>query len=164
MHKFALISILSLTALTPVAAPAQQATLPPYAQPDPNAARAPHPEPLPSRTAPPEDPAVTARARDWLHRAQTGDYDRSQLEAQMNKALTTDAVKQAEASLNALGKMTSFTYLDTVPAGNDLKTYVYRVAFPKATLDWQFTIDGSGKIAGLYLRPEEAPPDKASST
>ena len=163
MHKFVLISILSATVLTPVAAPAQQATLPPYAVPDPNAAHAAHPAPLPSRTAPAENPAITARARDWLHRAQTGDYDRSQLETQMSKAVTPDAVKQAEASLNTLGKITSFTYVDTVPAGNDLKTYVYRVAFPKATLDWLFTIDGSGKIAGFYLHPEEAP-EKPSGT
>ena len=134
-----------------------QSSIPPYAQPDPNAT---HAAPVPERTTPPEDPAVTVRAKEWLHRAQTGTFDRAQLESQMNTAITADGVKQASASLTALGKPTTFTYTDTLPSGTNLKTYIYRVTFPSRQMNWLFTLDGDGKIAGFYLQPESASEDQ----
>ncbi|MBV8332007.1 MAG: hypothetical protein JO192_04665, partial [Candidatus Eremiobacteraeota bacterium] len=40
---------------------------------------------------PSEDPAITARAKDLLHQAQTGQFDRTQLDGKINAALT-DAI------------------------------------------------------------------------
>jgi hypothetical protein len=162
MRTFVFLTIIAVaTATAPLAAGAQN--LPPYARPDPAASTAaapPAPAAAPESSPPPEDPAITARAKSWLRRAQTNDYDRSQLEPQMSAAITPDGAKQAAASLTALGKPTAFTYVDMLTSGKNLKTYVYRVTFPSATLNWLFTVDDAGKIAGFYLHPEDAPPEQ----
>jgi hypothetical protein len=48
------------------------------------------------------DPAITAKAKEWLHRFQTGDIDRAQLEPSMSTALTADVVKQLKDELAPL--------------------------------------------------------------
>jgi hypothetical protein len=100
-----------------------------------------------------EDPAVTKRAKEWLHRMQTGDIDRSQLEAQMSAALKDDLVKKTATALAPLGEPQSFVYVNTLTNG-DITTAVYRLAFPNGKVLWIFSFDKSGLIAGFYLRPD----------
>lgn len=99
-------------------------------------------------SAPDPNPEVTARAKDWLHRLQTGDIDRSQLEAQMDAAFTSDLVKQTSTQLGALGDPVTFTFLRAVPNAA-IMTYIYRVEFKTTSLNEQFALDKDGKIAGI---------------
>jgi len=57
------------------------------------------------------DPAITARAKEWAHRIAKDDLDRSQLDAQMNAALTDAVAKQVAGQVAPLGDPTSFTFV-----------------------------------------------------
>jgi hypothetical protein len=115
----------------------------------PRVACAQSPAPVPS-----SDPAITARAKDWLHRAQTGTIDRAQLSAQMNSLLTDDLVKQVVAQLGPLGDPTDFRLVDMRNvAGSNV--YMYRVLFKSGPLDEVLSIDDGGKINGLRFLPAQ---------
>jgi CubicO group peptidase (beta-lactamase class C family) len=57
--------------------------------------------------APGEDPALTARVREWLGRFERGDIDRAQLAPQMDAFLTPDEVAAVKASFASLGEPAS---------------------------------------------------------
>jgi len=97
------------------------------------------------------DPKLTLRAKEWLRRFETGDIDRTQLDPEMNHALTGPVVAKTAAQLKPLGEPTDFTYLyqQKGPAGIG---YSYQVTFKDGTLVWFFAVDSSGKITGLRLR------------
>jgi hypothetical protein len=97
---------------------------------------------------------VTARAKEWFHRAQTGDIDRKQLDAAMNAALTDDLVKQTVTRLAALGPPSSFKYVRTFVGDDGGSTAIYRVALSSGTLLWTFSLDKDGLIGGFYVRPD----------
>ena len=99
-------------------------------------------------SAPDPNPDITARAKGWLHRLQTGDIDRSQLDAQMDAAFTAALVKQTSDQLGALGDPVTFTFLRAVPSAG-IMTYIYRVEFKTTSLNEQFALDKDGKIAGI---------------
>ena len=94
--------------------------------------------------------AVAARAKEWLHRLQAGDIDRSQLTDKMSAALTADTIKQISGQLAPLGDPQSFTPLVQQSVG-DMTAYVYRVAFKATTLNFEFVLDKDGKVAGLLF-------------
>ena len=101
---------------------------------------------------PSADPAVTARAKEWLHRAQTGTIDRSQLSAQMNSLLTDDLVKGVSAQMGSLGDPTGFTLIDMRSvAGSNI--YLYKAQFKTAALEEILSLDATGKIDGLRFLP-----------
>jgi hypothetical protein len=99
------------------------------------------------------DPAITAKAKEWLHRFQTGDLDRSQLSSQMNTALTADVVKQLKDELSPLGDAQSFKITSQQSLGEGITAYVYRVAFKSSSIDEIIAFDGNGKISGFRLTP-----------
>ena len=130
---------------------------------DMQASPAPGSSPAPASTLSPgpnsltrEDPAVTARAKEWLHRAQTGTIDRKQLDAAMNAALTDDLVKQTATRLGALGSPASFKYVRTFVSDDGVSTAIYRAAFSGGTLLWTFSLDKDGLIGGFYVRPDSS--------
>lgn len=118
------------------------------------------PTPAPSPVASPANAdtgtEVAARAKEWLHRLQTGDIDRTQLDAAMNSALTPDVVKQAAAKFGPLGDPQSFAFVGSQPVGGDgAVAYVYRVVFTSVTLDEVFVVNKDGKIGGIHFPPAQ---------
>jgi hypothetical protein len=106
------------------------------------------PAPLPS-----EDPAITAKAKDLLHQAQTGQFDRSQFDDKMNAALTDATAKSISADLGPLGAPTGFKLAQVTTNGN-YKVYVYAVVFKDGPLAEIISIDPTtGKVGGLWFKP-----------
>ncbi|MDQ6929756.1 MAG: beta-lactamase family protein, partial [Candidatus Eremiobacteraeota bacterium] len=99
-----------------------------------------------------EDPKVTARAKEWIRRFQTGNMDRSQLDKKMADALTPTVVESVKAQLSALGDPTRVTFSSKTPLGTST-VYVYRVDFASASLNMQMSIDAAGKINGVFFKP-----------
>ncbi len=105
------------------------------------------------QTAPGEDATITARAKQWLHRLQSGDIDRSQLTKRMSDALTPTSVISLKQQLGGLGEPSSFIYKGKQLTSGET-TYLYRLSFSALTATLSLTIDPLGKISGMYLRPE----------
>ncbi|HLI96106.1 MAG TPA: hypothetical protein VKT72_08475, partial [Candidatus Baltobacteraceae bacterium] len=97
-----------------------------------------------------EDPAITALAKQWVHRMQTGDIDKSQLSASFAKHLTPDAVNGMKEGLAPLGNPTSFVYRGKSTA-NGATAYQYSVNFKGASLDLTIAVDSQGKISALGI-------------
>jgi hypothetical protein len=116
------------------------------ASPSPAASASPAPGPT-------VDPAITAKAKEWLHRFQTGDLDRSQLSSQMNTALTSDVVKQLKDELAPLGDAQSFKITSQQSLGEGITAYVYSVTFKSSSINEIIAFDASGKISGFRLTP-----------
>jgi CubicO group peptidase (beta-lactamase class C family) len=104
------------------------------------------------RVAELDDPAVRARARDWLDRLRTGKIDADQLTPQMAQALTPTVLKNAAAYLNAMGAITSFT-LGGFQYQGGYRAYIYIATTASTQLKFQFMLDQQNKIAGLLLTP-----------
>jgi hypothetical protein len=107
----------------------------------------------PSRPATPTaipsvDPRILARAKEWFHRFQTGEIDRSQLNAQVNKELTSEMVAQEAATLKALGQPSSFVFIRTYPI-RGLIGYDFLLQFKSARIIEMIAFDAEGKIAGI---------------
>jgi len=113
-----------------------------------------HPEIIPVHPtpAPNEDLSVTARAKEWIHRIQTGRIDRTQLSATMSKALTPELVAGAKAQFGRFGPTRTLTYLGNTVQGSST-VYIYRVDFGSDSLNLILSIDSTGKIDGLLFRP-----------
>jgi|HubBroStandDraft_4_1064222.scaffolds.fasta_scaffold841883_1 hypothetical protein len=102
--------------------------------------------------APPPSAALTARAKDWLHRLETADIDRSQLTDEMNTKLTPDLAKQVSGQVSSLGDPTDFAFVDVrTLQGNEV--YRYRVTFKSGALFWIFATDANGKVSGMQFVP-----------
>ena len=112
--------------------------------------------PAPDAAATPNVPAaVTTRAKDWLHRLQYAQIDRSQLTTQMATLLTDSQARTLAEKIQPLGAPLSFspTKVEQI-AGNT--SYVYEADFANdTTMYFIFTLDKSGKISGLRLTPSE---------
>lgn len=161
---FALLFVLALapqsTSAQASASPSAGATTVPSAMPSqtPRASGSATPSAAPSAgglVAPAaEDPAITKRAKDWFHRMQTGNVDRSQLDAKMNAALTDDLVKQSMTRLAPLGTPSGFKFVKAAIIGKVI-AYYYQLTTPSgSTFYWLFGLDPDGKIAGFYVRAE----------
>lgn len=101
------------------------------------------------------DPAITARAKAWLHRLQTGDVDaaaRQELDSKMNALLTPTMVKAVSAKLSPLGDPVSFTYVGMQPVEDNI-AYVYRVRFKTLAIPEVFVLDKEGKVSGIQFPP-----------
>jgi hypothetical protein len=105
--------------------------------------------------APTVDPGITARAKEWLHRFQTGDIDHSQLSAQVNAALTPDIVKQVSGQLAPLGDPQTFVIQGQQSLGDGAIAYVYHVTFKSSAINEVFELDKDGKIAGIRFQPSQ---------
>jgi D-alanyl-D-alanine carboxypeptidase len=99
-----------------------------------------------------ERPEITARVREWLHRFETGDVDRSQLTSDMNGSLTPELVAQTKAQVAPLGNPTKLVFRGSQTNGS-IAAYTYVAVFANATLRIVMALDGEGKIAGYRLLP-----------
>ncbi len=111
----------------------------------------------PSVHATPNVSAVTiARAKDWLHRLQNADIDRSRLTPKMQAALAPAAANAFAAKIGPFG--TIETFLPTEEHHVEGNTaYVFDVGFQNGTSAYFVfeTNDTSGKISGLNLKLAE---------
>lgn len=105
---------------------------------------------VPSGSPAPFPTGVTARAKEWLNRLQTGSIDRSQLTSAVSDELNDQLVKATQDKLAPLGTPVAFTPAD-VHHVNGQTAYVYKVDFKNdTTIYFIFVLDdGSGKISGL---------------
>ncbi len=99
-----------------------------------------------------EDPVVTARVRDWLNRFETGNIDRSQLDAAMNKLLTPQFVTEVRQQLSILGAPQRLVFLGKTDSGAST-IYNYRAVFSAVSFTIHMAVDGSGRISGFRLAP-----------
>ncbi|MGA8575832.1 MAG: serine hydrolase [Candidatus Cybelea sp.] len=99
-----------------------------------------------------EDPAVTARVRDWIDRLETGNIDRAQFDTTMNKLLTPQFVAEVKQQLSVLGAPQKLVYLRKTSA-NGITVYDYRAVFQAVTFTLRFAVNRAGKVAGLRLLP-----------
>jgi hypothetical protein len=100
-----------------------------------------------------ENPAITALARQWVHRIQTGDIDKSQLTAKFASHLTPQMVDQVKDNLAPFGVPTSFVYRGK-SAVHGATEYDYSVGFKSARIKLSLAIDHNGKIAALGIDSE----------
>jgi hypothetical protein len=100
----------------------------------------------------PSDEDVRMRAKDWLHMVQIGKIDRTQLTPKADAAFTDDVVAKVAAQLGPLGDPMSFTLLKKTNE-RGLAIYDYSIVFDSATLDEEFVLDSTGKVAGLRFDP-----------
>lgn len=97
------------------------------------------------------DPRVVAKAKEWFHRFQTGDIDRSQLNLQVNEELTPKLISQEAATLKPLGSPLAFVFVRSEPTGGAIG-YDFAIAFKAARVAESIAFDNAGKIAGIDFR------------
>jgi hypothetical protein len=120
----------------------------------------PSPAPAPAQSAaaasptaapnPSTDAAVTARAREWIGRFQSGDIDRSQLTSDLSATLDKTAVAQIKSVLPKGTPSAVYIVNKDSASGNNL--YIFNVTWPDGTLQFSFGITAGGKIATAYFR------------
>jgi hypothetical protein len=102
-------------------------------------------------SVPPAHPvssAVLALAKEWFHRFQTGDIDRSQLDAQTDRALTTVMVRQEAARLRSLGNPIRFAFLGSRRV-QEATEYDFAISFRAAKVLEAIAFGASGKVVGV---------------
>jgi len=105
-----------------------------------------------ARVAEMDDPAIRARAREWLERLRAGKIDAGQLTPQMGAALTPAVLRNSANFLNAAGTVTAFK-LTAVKHEGEYRVYIYTATTPGTQMVFSFTLDREDKIAGLFLTP-----------
>lgn len=100
-----------------------------------------------------EDPAITALARQWLHRMQTGDIDKSQLSTTFAKQLSPRVITGMKTSLASFGAPTSFVYRGKSKT-NGATAYQYSVGFKSTRVDLTLAVDSHGKISAFGIGSE----------
>lgn len=117
--------------------------------------------------APKDDPGVTARLRDWLHRLATGDIDRSQLADPASSFFTPQRVAQAKKAFGPLGSPQTIDFtgkktLKIVEKGQPAvlkRVSTYAVTFARARAKIFLGSTNAGKIDVLmYMLTATAPP------
>jgi hypothetical protein len=111
-----------------------------------------HPEARPS-PASGENPAITARVREWLGRFQSGDIDRSQLDPTMDAGLTPENVVAIQPQIGALGQPLRLVFTGSSPAPGNATVYVYDATFAAGRFRITMTLTGAGKISGYFITP-----------
>jgi CubicO group peptidase (beta-lactamase class C family) len=101
-----------------------------------------------------EDPAITAAAKAEYERWRAGNVDPAPYSAQMRAELS-GMVRQVSPGLTALGAPTAFVYRGRQPTPPSLflTSYVYHVTTPSGAVQYLYTLDREGKIAGMYFKP-----------
>jgi hypothetical protein len=95
-------------------------------------------------------------AKAWFAALQHGRMaDPSELNAQMTQAMNPAALAQIATLLKDTGEPKSFEQVQT-SAVQSLTIYVFKITFAKApALDFIYTLDPGGKIAGLRFSSDE---------
>ncbi len=117
---------------------------------DPNAASA-IAAGAPPAPAAGENAAVTARAKDWWQRLQTGTVDLSQVDAPFAQRLTPQFLAQVKTGLAPLGAPTDWIYQgsQSVPGG---VVYHYWIRLDGVPHIWSIVLTRDNKIAGSQLQ------------
>jgi hypothetical protein len=89
-----------------------------------------------------------ALAKEWFHRFQTGDIDRSQLDQRINKELTQAMIRKEEATLKAYGTPLSFVYERSDPV-DGATGYTFLLDFKSGRIVEAIALHPDGKIAGI---------------
>ncbi len=99
-------------------------------------------------------PTPLQDAKTWFTALQQGRMaDPSELNDQMTQAMTPVTLVQIKSSLKDTGAPKSFEQVQT-SAVQSLTIYVFKITFANApALDFIYTLDSSGKIAGLRFTP-----------
>jgi len=116
---------------------------------DPKAAVTAAPAPSP---APGEQPAVTARVKDWWNRLETGTVDLAQVEPTFARALTPVMLAQVKAGIaEAGGTPSEWVYLGSqaFPGGTIYRYWILLNGNPRT---FTVGITPDGKIAGSQLQ------------
>lgn len=105
----------------------------------------------PPSPAPGEDPEVTARAKDWWHRLQTGTVDLARVDARFAHMLTPEFLAQVKASLAGQGTPTDWIYIGStaVPGATVYRYWVRVGGVPHV---WSVGLTPGGMIAGSQLQ------------
>jgi hypothetical protein len=93
-----------------------------------------------------EDPNITALVEQWVHRLDTGNIDRSQL----NAKLPDEELSEDEQAIQNRGQLTAAVYRHKA-AGNGGTAYLYVLQFQGGVMTLAVTIDPAGKIADMSL-------------
>lgn len=117
---------------------------------DPNAAS------LLAATTPPtpaagEDMSVTARAKDWWHRLQSGTVDLSQVDQTFAQRLTPALLAQIKTGLTGMGAPTDWIYLGSQTV-HGTTMYRYWIRIDGIPHVWSVGLTPDGKIAGSRLQ------------
>ncbi len=101
--------------------------------------------------APGEDPAVTARAKDWWHRLATGTVDLAQVDPAFAQRLTPAFLANVRTALAAMGAPTGWVYVgsQSVPGAT---IYEYWILVDGTPHVWSIVLTPEGKIAGSRLQ------------
>jgi CubicO group peptidase (beta-lactamase class C family) len=113
---------------------------------DPKAAAMLAPSTAPS-PAPGEDPAVTARAKDWYHRLQTGTVDLTQATPAFAARLTPDLLAQIHAGMAGTSEPTDWIYLGARTAAGGITISTYWIRIDGAVHTWSIGLTPDGKVA-----------------
>jgi hypothetical protein len=116
---------------------------------DPTSSGSPAAQPSPAASV---DPKVTSLAREWLHRFQTGDIDRSQLTDELNAKLTPDLVTQVKTQLGPLGDPTDVSFVEQRAVQNST-VYQFAVSFSATKIREFISLNAAGKIDGIFFAP-----------
>jgi len=101
-----------------------------------------------------EDPAITALAREWLHRLQTGQIDATALAPSFARQLTHAAAREMAGDLSRFGKPRAFVY-EGMEYRARVFGYSYEVRFDDAIFSLDVVLNVSGQIVGLGLDRED---------
>ena len=94
------------------------------------------------------DPKIVAKAKEWFHRFQTGQIDRSQLNTQVNLQLTSAMIQQEATTLTRFGNPTSFQFLRTYEISG-ATAYDFLLEFGAGRIVEMIAFGADGKIAGI---------------
>jgi hypothetical protein len=97
------------------------------------------------------DPNVKAKAREWYHRFQMGNIDRSQLSRECNRGLTSQFALREMSLLKPLGKPIDFVFMNAEPVGGAMG-YNFIVLLPRGRVVESIAFEPSGKIAGINFQ------------
>lgn len=98
------------------------------------------------------DPKIEAAAKEWFHRSQSGNVDRSRLSDSIRGQLTAPLVRKIGAYLKPLGEPSAFTFLGSQHA-EGATIYVFALTFSPGKLIETYALDTNGKVAGIAFKP-----------
>jgi hypothetical protein len=94
------------------------------------------------------DPNIVAKAKEWFHRFQTGQIDRSQLGDQVNVQLTDAMIQQEAATLRLFGDPSSFEFVRKYAVSGAIG-YDFLLQFGAGRVVEMIAFSADGKIAGI---------------
>jgi hypothetical protein len=114
-------------------------------------------QPATAPTSLPPNPGVIGEAKDWFHRFQAGQIDRSRLSGEVNAQLTDAMIRQEATILKAFGEPSSFTLLRTYPI-KDVPAYDFLLQFNGARIIEVIALTNDDKLAGIDFAMFGKPP------